>query len=486
MPELPPSKRRPATRRSTAALTAVRPYAELHCKTNFSFLTAASHPDELVDQAAALGYRALAVTDRHSLAGVVRAHVAAKEAGLKLLVGAEIAPQDAAGLILLATNRAGYGRLARLLTIGHTRAPKGECHLQLDDVAAHAEGLLACVPLAPWADSPGDASLAVYREIFGDRAYALAELHHGPDDARRLEMMLRQARRQRLPLAAANDVHYHAPERRPLQDVLTAIRVGRPVAEITELLFANAERHLKSPEEMAATFARAPQTLARTIEIADRSTFSLDELRYEYPHELSPPGLTPFAYLHQLTWQGAQQRYPQGVPDKVRRLVEHELRLIEELRYEAYFLTVWDLVRFARGADILCQGRGSAANSAVCYCLGVTAVDPDRIDVLFERFISRERNEAPDIDLDFEHERREEVLQYVYAKYGRERAGMTAEVISYRPRSAVRDVGRALGLEPRTSMPWPNRSTTRATNPTGRLAAAKRGSIRNRSSCGNC
>jgi error-prone DNA polymerase len=425
----------------------VRPYAELHCKTNFSFLAAASHPDELVDQAATLGYRALAVTDRNTLAGVVRAHVAAKEAGLKLLVGAEIVLQDAPSVVLLAIDRAGYGRLARLLTLGHTRAPKGECHLRLDDVAAHAQGLLACVPLAPLIDLPAADSLAMYREIFGDRAYALAELHRGPDDARRLEVMLRHARRQRLPVAAANDVHYHIAERRPLQDVLTAIRVIRPVAEITELLFANAERHLKSPEEMATLFADAPQALARTIEIAGRLTFSLDELRYEYPQELSPPGLTPFAYLHQLTWQGARERYPQGVPDKIRQLVEHELQLIEELRYEAYFLTVWDLVRFARGRDILCQGRGSAANSAVCYCLGVTAVDPDRIDVLFERFISRERNEAPDIDLDFEHERREEVLQYVYAKYGRERAGMTAEVISYRPRSAVRDVGRALGME---------------------------------------
>src|SRR6185437_13501759 len=211
-----------------------------------------------------------------------------------------------------------------------------------------AQGLLACVPLAPLVDAPAAASLAAYREIFGDRAYALAELHHGPDDARRLQVMLRQARRQRLPVAAANDVHYHIPERRPLQDVLTAIRVIRPVSEITELLFANAERHLKPPDEMAALFAEAPGAIARTIEIAERLTFSLDELRYEYPQELSPPGLTPFAYLHQLTWQGAENRYPQGVPDKVRRLIEHELKLIEDLRYEAYFLTVWDLVRFAR------------------------------------------------------------------------------------------------------------------------------------------
>ncbi|MGQ0636616.1 MAG: error-prone DNA polymerase [Planctomycetaceae bacterium] len=438
MPELSPPKRQPPR-----AAVAPRPpgsYVELHCRTNFSFLEGASHPDELVQQAAELRYAALAVTDRNSLAGVVRAHAAAKEAGLKLLVGAEVTPADAAPVILLALNRAGYGGLARLLTAGKRAAPKGECRLTLEDVGRHAEGLLACVASA---ESP---DLFRYRDIFRDRCYALAELFHGPDDERHLQQMIADARRARVPLVAANDVHFHVPQRQFLQDVLTAIRLGRPVARLGGAVFPNAERYLKSPQQMAALFAECPAAVARTLEVASRCSFSLDELRYEYPAELCPAGTTPMEYLTQLTWQGAEERYPGGLPDKIRSLIEHELRLIEDLRYEAFFLTVWDLVRFARSRKILCQGRGSAANSVVCYCLGVTSVDPDRIDVLFERFISRERNEAPDIDVDFEHERREEVIQYVYEKFGRDRAGMTAEVITYRPRSAIRDVGKALGL----------------------------------------
>jgi len=445
-------------------------YAELHCKTNFSFLTGASHPDEFAGQAVALGYAALAITDRHSLAGVVRAHAAAKEAGLKLLVGAEIAPVDAPPVVLLATDRAAYGRLCRMLTLGKRRADKGECHLLFADIAAHHEGLLACIPLvqhtsftlpkaklktldadeAVWQGAssallrPG--ALGSYRELFGDRAYALAELHRGPDDRAQLAAMAQLAREARLPIAAAGDVHYHVPERQALGDVLHAIRWGCTVAEAGRRLFVNAERHLKPLDELRAMFAALPGALERTVEAAARCSFSLDELRYEYPEELAPTGETPIAYLRRLTWTGAQERYPGGVPEKIRQLLEHELALIEELHYEAYFLTVWDLVRFARSREILCQGRGSAANSAVCYCLGVTSVDPGRLDVLFERFISRERNEAPDIDVDFEHERREEVLQYIYEKYGRDRAGMTAEAIRYCARSAVRDVGKALGL----------------------------------------
>ena len=271
-------------------------------------------------------------------------------------------------------------------------------------------------------------------------------MHRGPDDRRRLERLVELSRRSGAPLAAAGDVHYHVPERQALCDALTAIRCGCTVAAAGGRLFPNAQRHLQSPDAVAAAFALAPEAVRRTREIADRCTFSLDELRYEYPEELAPPGCTPSEHLARLAWAGAEQRYPQGVPERVRRLLEHELLLIEELHYEAYFLTVWDLVRFARRRGILCQGRGSAANSAVCYCLGVTAVDPERMDVLFERFISRERNEAPDIDVDFEHQRREEVLQYLYRKYGRERAGMTAETITYRPRSAVRDLGKALGV----------------------------------------
>ena len=290
------------------------------------------------------------------------------------------------------------------------------------------------------------AALDRYRQIFPGRCYLIAELHRGPDDERRLELLQHLSRAAGLPLVAAGDVYYHIPARQPLQHVLTAIRHGVTVAQAGGLLFPNAQRHLKSLDELRELFARIPDALQRTREIADRCTFSLDELRYEYPQELAPPGMTPLEYLKRLTWQGAQQRYPGGVPEKVLQLLKHELQLIEELRYEAYFLTVWDLVQFARSRGILCQGRGSAANSAVCYCLGITAVDPDRVDLLFERFISKERNEAPDIDVDFEHERREEVLQYLYQKYGRERAGIAAAVITYRTRSAIREVGKALGL----------------------------------------
>jgi len=422
-------------------------YAELHCLSNFSFLRGASHPGELVERAVAFGYAALAVTDLHSVAGVVRAHAAAKEFGLKLLIGAEIHPADAPPAVVLATDRAAYGRLARLLTLGKSRAPKGECRLDFVDLAAAEEGLLALVFLDPDAP-PTSRSSADYRDVFGDRAYLLAEVHKGPDDTARLAALARLARQSRVPLVAAGDVRYHGPERRPLHDALTAVRLGRTIADCGKELLANGERHLKPIEELELIYADYPAALARTLEVAGRCTFVLDELRYEYPIELSPAGTTPLAYLRELTWRGATERYPAGVPDNVRTLLEHELHLIGDLRYEAYFLTVWDLVRFARERKILCQGRGSAANSAVCYCLGVTAVDPDKTDVLFERFISKERGEAPDIDVDFEHERREEVLRYLYDKYGRERAAMTAEVIRYRSRSAAREMGKVLGLSP--------------------------------------
>jgi error-prone DNA polymerase len=288
--------------------------------------------------------------------------------------------------------------------------------------------------------------LTPYRSLFGKRCYLAAALHHGPNDSEELDRRIELARRLRLPLIAVNDVHYHQPARRYLHDVLTAIRWGVTVAELGERRFANAERHLKSPDEMAALLHRCPEAVGRTLELAGRCNFSLDELRYEYPEELCPAGTTPTQHLAELTWAGARERYPTGVPEKVDALLRRELGLIEQLRYEAYFLTVWDLVRFARSQGILCQGRGSAANSAVCFCLGVTSVDPDRTDVLFERFVSQERDEAPDIDIDFEHERREEVIQYIYGKYSRDRAALVAEAICYRPRSAVRDVGKALGL----------------------------------------
>ena len=451
------------------------PYAELHCLTNFSFLRGASHPEELVEQAAELGYAALAITDRNSLAGVVRAHVAAQEHNLHLIVGAEITPADAPPVVLLAPDRQAYGRLARLITRGRLRSRKGDCEIRLADIADLGPGLIALVvpgardsgieglrdqgngTPAHAADARGSGRdvghggptlhpLLAYRSIFGPDLYLAAELAYDVPDGARLEQLAALSRQTGIPLVAANDVHYHVPERRYLQDVLTCIREKCTLAAAGRRLFANAERHLRPRAEVARRYAPYTELLARTVDIAARCTFSLDELRYEYPHELVPEEKTACEHLAQLTWAGARQRYPGGVPDRVHQLLESELRLITELHYEHYFLTVWDLVCFARGRGILCQGRGSAANSAVCYCLGVTAVDPARIDLLFERFISKERNEPPDIDIDFEHERREQVFQYIYEKYGRERAAITAEVISYRPRSAVRDVGKALGL----------------------------------------
>jgi len=423
-------------------------YAELHCLTNFSFLEAASHPEEQVAQAAQLGYAALAITDRNSLAGVVRAHTAAKEQGSKIIIGSEITPADAAPIVLWAVNRTGYGRLCRLITLGRRRAPKGECHLTFADLADHAEGLIGGVLTS---DEPDQGervlcSLQHYRDVFGERCYVIAELDRGTDDQKRIEQIHHWSRQSGVPIVAAGGVLFHAPARKVLQDVLTAVRHGTTVAEAGDRLLPNAQRHLKSIEEVRATFAEIPEAVHRTCDIAGQCTFSLDELHYEYPEELAPRGQTPLEYLKQLTQAGADTRYPQGVPPKVRTTIEHELKLIEELRYEAYFLTVWDLVRFARSRDILCQGRGSAANSVVCFCLGVTEVDPSRIDVLFERFVSRERDEAPDIDVDFEHERREEVLQYLYEKYGRGRAGIAGVTITYRSRSAIRDVGKSLGL----------------------------------------
>ncbi|MGB6045032.1 MAG: error-prone DNA polymerase, partial [Pirellulales bacterium] len=440
-------------------------YSELHCKSNFSFLEGASHPEELVRRAAELGYAALAITDRNSLAGVVRAHGAAKDVGLKLLIGAEIHPVDAPPVVLLATDRAAYGRLARLITRGRRNAPKGECHLTFDDIAEHSEGLLAAIHNESAIRNPGyplgaaihnesairNPQSAIekirnYKALFGSRCSLLAELHLGPDDRGKLQRRMQLSRDTGVPLVAAGGVLYHVARRRALHDVLTATRLGGTVDQVRGSLPPNVEHHLKTLDQLQSLFAQAPQALRRTIQISDQCSFSLDELRYEYPEELVPDGFTPIEYLAHMAWRGAHKRYPEGLPEKVRGLIQHELALIGELRYEAYFLTVWDLVRFARHRGILCQGRGSAANSAICYCLGITSVDPSRTDLLFERFVSRERNEAPDIDVDFEHERREEVLQYIYDKYGRERVGMTAEVITYRPRSAVRDVGKALGL----------------------------------------
>jgi len=430
------------------------PYVELHCKSNFSFLEGASHADELFHRAQQLGYRALAITDRNSLAGIVRAHLASRQTQVPLIVGAEITLCDAWPVVVWAPDRAAYGRLARLITLGRRQAPKGQFSLTFQQLAEHAQGLLAGVlPQVPYPDfDPDDPQwwrpLAQHAALWADRGYLLAEVHLAGDDPTYLARLERLARRVRLPLVAAGDVLFHSPARFPLQEVLSAIRHQVTVDRLAAQRHANAQRTLRSWQQLQRRFATCRHALFRTQEVLQRCHFSLDELRYEYPRQLAPEGQDVATYLEQLVWQGAQQRYPQGIPNKVADLLRHELALIHELHYEPYFLTVWDLVRFARSRNILCQGRGSAANSAVCYCLGITAVDPDRSDVLFERFVSRERSEAPDIDVDFEHHRREEVLQYIYEKYGRDRAGMTAVVITYRVRSAIRDVAKALGLAP--------------------------------------
>jgi error-prone DNA polymerase len=428
-------------------------YAELHCLSNFTFLRGASHPEELVARAHVLGYTALAITDECSLAGVVRAHLAAKDVGLKLLIGTELALSGESGagtkLVLIAQDRAGYGNLSELVTRGRRNARKGAYRLTRADLDA---GLPGCLALLAPASLAGTfvSDLADARwlaERFPGRAWLLAELLCGPDDRARLERLRALAGATDLPLVAAGDVHMHVRSRRRLQDTLTAIRIGRPVHACGQVLHPNAERHLRLRVRLAQQY---PATLLdETLRIAERCAFSLDELRYEYPEELVPEGETPASHLRKLTEAGLAWRFPQGTPPHVRAQIEHELALVAELAYEPYFLTVHDIVRFARDRGILCQGRGSAANSAVCYALGITEVDPARMSMLFERFISRERNEPPDIDVDFEHQRREEVIQYIYAKYGRDRAALTATVITYRAKSAVRDVGKALGLDPR-------------------------------------
>ncbi|TWT72327.1 error-prone DNA polymerase [Crateriforma conspicua] len=444
-------------------------YVELHCRSNFSFLRAASHPDELVQQAAELGYAGIAITDRHSIAGVVRGFAPASELGIQYIVGAELHPVDAPSMVVWPTDRAAYGRLCRLLSRGRMRCEKGQCRLHWSDIVELNDGLLAGVlpddPSSVWDDEAGSGENAGkrsgmtpqamarlgrfmrthFRDVFGDRGYLMAELHQGVDDDLRLQTLADLALRYDVPLVASGGVAYHTPDRMLMHDCVTAIRLGKTIAEIHADRYANSQRHLKSLARIRHLYREQPRAVSRTLEIAQRCQFRLSELRYEYPEEIAPSGMTMIEHLKRLTWEGAKQRWPGGVPDNVLASLKHEIQLIEELKYEAYFLTVWDMVRFARSRGILCQGRGSAANSSVCYCLGITAVDPGQGELLFERFISRERNEAPDIDVDFEHQRREEVLQYLYEKYGRDRAGMTATVTTYRGKSAIREVGKALG-----------------------------------------
>ena len=419
-------------------------YAELHCLSNFSFLRGASHAEELAGQAAKLGYSALAVTDECSLAGIVRAHVAAKENDLKLIVGSEIRFEDDLKLVLLAPDRRAYGALSSLITTGRRRMKKGAYSLARADLEARLrDGLLAL--LIPGEEPSLENALWV-RERFADGGWLAAELHCGPNDLRRLGQLEDISERANLSLVAAGDVHMHLRSRRRLQDALTAIRLGRTVGECGDALYPSGERHLRPRVRLAQLY---PQKLLReTLAVAERCNFSLAELHYEYPEELVPASETPASHLRKLAYKGMDERFPVGAPARIRRMVNNELELIKELKYQAFFLTVHDIVCFARSQKILCQGRGSAANSAVCYCLGITAVNPENGNALFERFVSKERNEPPDIDVDFEHERREEVIQYIYGKYGRERTALAATVISYQPRSALRDIGKALGFSP--------------------------------------
>jgi error-prone DNA polymerase len=422
-------------------------YAELHALSNFSFLRGASQPEELIAQARHLNYRALALTDECSLAGVVRAHVAAKRHGLPLIIGTELTCIEGLKLVVLATDRASYGAMSRLISRARRATVKGRYVLARADLEDALGGcLIIWLPRADRALPPSQEEDGRWlRERFPGRLWLGVELLTGGFDARRLQLLEALGKTLELPRVAAGDVHMHRRSRRALQDVLTAIRLNTPLQAAGYAVFPNGERCLRPLQRLRELYPA--RLLAQTLEIAERCTFKLDELRYEYPAEIVPAGATPTSHLRELTEQGCRERWPAGVPPAVRTNIEHELRLIAELKFEPFFLTVHDIVREARSLKILCQGRGSAANSTVCYCLGITEVDPSRMAMLFERFISKERNEPPDIDVDFEHERREEVIQYIYTKYGRERAALAATLICYRPRSALRDVGKALGLD---------------------------------------
>ena len=454
----------PPAPRDIAGMSPPR-FAELHAVSNFTFLRGASHPEELVRQAWTLGYAAIAITDECSLAGVVRAHVAARECaerdaeggGIKLIVGAEFRLEaleveggETVHLVLLAPTRQAYGQLSELITRGRRRSPKGEYALGLDDLLPDDGGYPGvgdCLALWVPACAPIGGLLEEGRRLKAllPHLWIALEVFLEPSDLDRTANALTLSTRLGLPIVASNDVHMHVAGRKPLQDVVSAVRNRTTVAELGTGAHANRERYLRSPDCLAGLYPR--EMLAESVAIADRCSFSLDELRYEYPEELVPAGLTPGEHLRRLTFEGARERWPDGVPEDVVELIEKELALIRKLSYEYYFLTVHDIVRHARTLGILCQGRGSAANSAVCYCLRVTEVDPSRMHLLFERFVSAERDEPPDIDVDFEHERREEVIQYIYGRYGRDRAALAATLITYRPRSAIRDVGGALGLD---------------------------------------
>ncbi|WP_439107293.1 error-prone DNA polymerase [Congregibacter sp.] len=420
-------------------------YCELHCLSCYSFLRGASRPEELVAQAAVNGYAAVAITDECSLAGVVKAHVAAKEYGIPLIIGSEFTLTEGVHIIALAPTRAAYGELSGLISLGRRRSPKGEYEVTLRDVIFH---LKRCLLIwLPKEDSEANRGYGKQlARLCRERVWIGVHYLLGNDELRRYRALQTLAGKLQLPLVACGDVRMHCATRKPLHDVMTALHHNCSVAALGRRRLPNAQRHLRSIRQLQRFYPA--ELLDETLNIAQRCQFTLDELRYEYPEEVVPDGHNARDYLRELTWQGASQRWPDGAPSVIRERIEKELALIAELDYEYYFLTVHDIVRFARGRGILCQGRGSAANSVVCYCLFITEVSPEKISLLFERFISRERDEPPDIDVDFEHERREEVIQYIYEKYSRRRAALAATVITYRARSAVRDVGKALGLDP--------------------------------------
>jgi error-prone DNA polymerase len=427
-------------------------YSELQVTSNFSFLRGASHPEELVEHAAALGYQHIAITDRNTLAGIVRAHVAAKKAGIRLVVGCRLDLLDGPSLLAYPTNKEAYAGLCRLLTTGNLRAEKGDCHLYKADVVAHKAGMLFIV-VPPdklnerfeW-DTTFITQLQEYSTAFGEQLYMAATRRYFAYDAKYLHQLAQLSQQLRIPLVATNDVHYHEPARRELQDVVTCIREKCTIYTAGFRLHANAERYLKPAQEMLRLFRQYPDAIRQTQELTSACQFTLDSLQYEYPEEITSEGRTPQEELTVLAWQGAKERFGEHIPEKTTAAIHYELDFIEKMNYASYFLTVYDIVRFARSQNILCQGRGSAANSTVCYCLGITSVNPTKIDLLFERFISSARNEPPDIDVDFEHERREEVIQYVYEKYGRDRAAIVATVTQQHQKGALRDVAKAMGI----------------------------------------
>ncbi len=427
-------------------------YTELQVTSNFSFLRGASHPEELAEQAATLGYTAIAITDRNTFAGIVRGHVAAKKRGIRIIPACRLDLLDGPSLLAFPTHINAYEQLSTLLTLGNMRAEKGECHLYKKDVFRHASGS-KFILLPPAAlneafdfDRSFKNELNQYREALGEHVYLAASRTYSGTDAKYLFRIFRLSSQAGIPMIATNDVHYHHPDRRELQDVVTCVREKCTIHNAGFRLLPNAERYLKPMDEMVRLFRQYPDAIRRTGEVEEACTFSLDELKYQYPKEITTGGRTPQEELTWLAWEGANRLYGNTIPEKIRSAIKYELEFMEKMNYAEYFLTVHDIVRFAREQGILCQGRGSAANSTVCYCLGITSVDPSKFELLFERFISSARNEPPDIDVDFEHERREEVIQYIYKKYGRDRAAIVATVTQQHHKGAIRDVGKAMGL----------------------------------------